>query len=120
MLKEIMSSIGPTRIVLDGLDECDESVQSELIVALTEVQRSAGDKCKLLVSSRDEPHIDRALRRKTVVSLKGETDQAIQRYIRQSVNDLRDCFQDLDAGLIDRIEQRLHSKANGTYFPHSS
>lgn len=114
LLREILSSLTTCRIVLDGIDECSVEQQKEIISTFLSLQDSAAESCKVLFSSRnDESHIKRLLSRKTVIHLKGQTDDAIALYVNQKVDELSHLFEGLDGGLLDAVRQRICSKAKG-------
>lgn len=115
MLKDILSTIKSTRIVLDGIDECSDSVQKEVLNSLSELQKHAGDNCKLLVSSRLEPQIDKAIPRRNHIALDGKTTGAIQLYIQSKVVELKDYFPSFEPILFQEIEKRLKENAKGMF-----
>lgn len=82
------------RIILDGLDECEEDQQQRIISILDRASRlpTTGTVCKVLVSSRDTPKLTRLLRRKPSISFKDEiaaVSKAIQYYIQKRLNDMK-------------------------------
>ena len=114
LLHEILSSLGTCRIILDGIDECSVEQQKEIISTFLLLQDSASESWKVLFSSRnDESHIKRLLSRKTVIRLKGQTDDAISLYIKHKVNELSHLFEDLSSELLSRVRQRVGAKAQG-------
>ena len=115
MLKEVLPNIKSTRIVLDGIDECGHSTQKDIVATLVELQKYAGDSCKILISSRDEPQINKSLPRKTHVPLEGNTAVGLRLYIQHYIAELKVLFPCLDASLFDRVEQRLQLMANGMF-----
>lgn len=115
MLKELFSFLCSTRIVLDGVDECDHSVQKELLTSLLELQKHAGEKCKILVSSRNEIHINKAMPCKTHIALDGKTNESLCLYIERNVEDLKLRFPNMELSLFQRVEQRLREKAKGMF-----
>ena len=115
MLTEILSNIKSTRIVLDGIDECDCSLQRELLGSLLDLQKHTGDSCKILMFSRHEPQINKALVKKTHVTLEGKTTEALRLYVRNSVEDLKSSFPGLEPTLFTRIEIRLEEMAKGMF-----
>ena len=117
LLREILSSLGTCRIVLDGIDECGVEQQKEIISTFLSLQTSASDSCKVLFSSRnDESHINRLLSKKTVVRLKGQTEDAINLYVKHKVDELSHSFEDLSGELLSRIRQRVCAKAQGMVY----
>jgi len=82
------------RIILDGLDECEEDQQQRIISILDRASRlpTTGTVCKVLVSSRDTPKLTRLLRRKPSISFKDEiaaVSKAIQYYIQKRLDDMK-------------------------------
>lgn len=115
ILRELISNLTTTRIILDGIDEWDLSLQEELLRSLVELQRHSGDSCKLLVSSRQEPQIDKAMQKKTEFPLEGNTAGGLQEYIHERVKELKDAFPGLEPELIHRVELRLRQMAKGMF-----
>jgi hypothetical protein len=87
LLRDVLTAVSSVRIVVDGLDECEDVVQKELLAALLDFQKVTGQPCKVLVSSRpdhtkDSKHITD---RKLTIKMRGETGKAIQAYIKNEV-----------------------------------
>ena len=121
LLREILSSLGTCRVVLDGIDECSVEQQKEIISTFLSLQDSASESCKVLFSSRnDESHIKRSLARKTVIQLKGQTDDAIILYVKHKVDELSHSFEDLSGELLSRVRQRTCAKAQGIIYKSSA
>ena len=115
MLKDVLSTVKPTRIVLDGVDECEYSVQKDVLSSLIELQKHAGEKFKILVSSRETPEIKKLMPQKMHMRLDGKTNDALHLYIQQRVKMLKENFPDYDPILFQRVEQRLREKADGMF-----
>lgn len=115
MLRDLLSNMTNTRIVLDGIDEWDLSLQQELLRSLIELQKHSGDSCKLLVSSRQEPQIKKIMPKKTEFPLEGNTAGGLQKYIHERVKELELFFPGLDRKLINRVELRLRQMAKGMF-----
>jgi len=115
ILRELLSNLRTTRIILDGIDEWDLSLQEELLRSLVELQRHSGDSCKLLVSSRQEPRINKAMPKKTEFPLEGNTAGGLQEYIHERVKELEYTFPGLEPKLIHRVELRLRQMAKGMF-----
>ena len=114
LLREVLSSLGTCRIVLDGIDECSVEQQKEIILTFFSLQDSASESCKVLFSSRNDGSlIKRLLSRQTVIRLKGQTDDAISLYVKHKVNELSHLFEDLSSELLSRVRQRVGAKAQG-------
>ena len=115
LIREILSGIRACRIVLDGIDECSIDQQKEIISTFLSLQDGASDSCKILFSCRnDESHIKRLLSRKTIIQLKGQTDDAIALYVDYKVSELSQSFEGLERELLDKIKQRVRVEAKGT------
>ena len=118
LIREIFSGLRACRVVLDGIDECSIDQQKEIVTTFLTLQESASDSCKILFSCRnDESHIKRLLLRKTIVQLKGQTDDAIALYVDYKVSELSRSFEGLERQLLDKIRQRVCSEAKGTLRP---
>lgn len=115
MLRELLSNLKITRIVLDGIDEWDVPLQEELLRGLVELQKHSGDSCKVLVSSRHEPQINKAMSKKTEFPLEGNTTGGLQQYIHKRVLGLEESFPRFERELIDRVELRLRQMARGMF-----
>ncbi|MCJ1426586.1 hypothetical protein MMC29_004489 [Sticta canariensis] len=115
MLKDVLSTVKPTRIVLDGVDECDYRVQKDVLSSLIELQKHAGENLKILVSSRETPEIKTVMPQKMHMRLDGKTNDALHLYIQQRVKLLKENFPDYDPILFQRVEQRLREKADGMF-----
>ena len=85
LLKDVLETVGSTRIVLDGIDECPKAVQREVLCTIRALQKQAGDDCKLIVSSRHEPQIDKEMSCSIPIPMDGRTSDAINKYIEYSV-----------------------------------
>lgn len=119
VIKKLLIQVLPTskvaRIVIDGIDECDHAIQQEVIRGLIEVQKSASHYCKLLVSSRDEPQIQKSLAAKTHLKLGDKTVEDLSLYIKDRIKGLQDVFPGINSALVSLAEQRLHSRAKGMF-----
>ena len=110
------------RIVLDGLDECDEDKQQRVFTVLDRMVASTASStqtiCKVLLSSQDSPKLSRLLRRKTSVSLYDESTaltSAIGVYVRQRLDQMRDDvfpIEHTDAD-VEEIAETIASNADG-------
>lgn len=119
LLRQLASGIQHIRCIIDGLDECDRGVQTEVIKLILEL-RKASDSFKAIVSSRDLPQIDRHLRPKITISLFQKTEQALRLYIRNGVQCLQDSCRCLAKSTVNRLEDHLVRKAGGEVPSNSS
>ena len=113
LIPELLGTISLTRIVIDGLDECQERDQKLILQELITLCTPSGGHCKLLFSSREGVLIARSLRDKACISLKemkSQVDSDIQKYVNRDLLELRRRF---DGSIIDKIEQRVVQKASG-------
>jgi len=115
LLKEVLPTVKVTRIVVDGIDECDSEMQKEVLRSLVKIQKTADCNCKLLVSSRQEPQIQGSLLPKNHMRLGQKTCEALSVYIRDKVTEVQAHFPDMDVELSALVKQRLTSKADGMF-----
>lgn len=114
LLAQVLSGLHLSRIVLDGIDECHETQQKEILTTFLSLQKNAPNSCKLLISSRvDEGYIKRILRQKPTVRLKEHTADAISLFVEQNVAELSEIFDSLEEDLLSRIRRELCLKAGG-------
>ena len=118
----MLSSVENVRIVIDGVDEWDHGTIKRLLtdlMRLTTISNSsgAGPSHKLLISSRDEPHINHVLLKKPFLSLSDEgiaINTAIRTYTHATISDIRDRLSDnVDASVMSALEDKLVEKSNG-------
>lgn len=114
LFSKLVSVISTVRIVIDGLDECCDKDQKLIMRELISLLTMSEGHCKMLFSSRDCPHICKALDKKPKISLtkrKANVDGDIQRYVNHALLDLRGRF---DSHIIDNAERRIIYKAKGS------
>jgi hypothetical protein len=133
MIANMLSGFDTVRIVIDGLDEFEDTEQKKILNELIPFATSdlSGATRKSLFSSRDEPHISRTLGQKPLLSLTQEhttLDIAIRLYVHQTINATRRSIgSSIDAKLLEDIEARIVQKSNGMsasekrrlYFPYA-
>lgn len=115
VLRDILSSVKTTRIVLDGIDEYDNREQQEILRCLLDLQKITGNSCKLLISSRNEPLIDKSMPHKVKFDLKGKTVESLNLYIRHKVEDLKASNPEYEPALFVRLKDRFEQKAKGMF-----
>ena len=115
LLIKLLPTSKATRIVIDGMDEISHAAQQELIKNLIEIQKSVEPCCKLFVSSRDEPQIQKSLATKNHLNLGGKTVESIGLFIKNSIKDLQELSPEIDAELVSLAEKQLHDKAKGMF-----
>ena len=113
LLGDISECISHLRLIVDGLDECDMDVQTDMIKLVLNLQRVSKVSFKVIISSRELPRIDRQLRPRITVSPYQKTDQALRIYIHYGVRRLRGNFRHLPDSLVGRLEAHLLKKAGG-------
>ena len=72
LLGELISASSLVRIVLDGLDECEEQEHKPVLDCLAILCAESKGKCTVLIASRDGGFIARKLRQKPTISLQEE------------------------------------------------
>jgi hypothetical protein len=86
LLKTVLKSVGPTYIVLDGLDEMDPVERRILLQQLIDLEDCT--ETMLLVSSRPEDDICRILETKaTAIRVDKRNSGSIQSYVNQRTQD---------------------------------
>ena len=115
LLIKVLPASKVARIVIDGIDEIGYATQQEVLKSLVEIQRSVAHSCKLLISSRDEPHIQKSLATKNHLKLTGQTVEGLNLYIKDRMRGVQDNCLEINAALIDLAEQQLRKKAKGMF-----
>lgn len=111
-------------IVLDGVDECEQSKQSRLLSLMNQVMSKSASEgntvCKVLISSRQSSVLNKSLRRKQVVSLSDEAtrlQKSIQLYASQrllsAIQRLRQL--DIEREDITELANVVATKAQGMF-----
>lgn len=115
LIPDLLATIPLTRIVVDGLDECQEKDQKVILQELLPLFTHSGLRCKILLSSREGVHLSKMLRRKPNISLtewKVDVDTDVRLFVTHNLKELREIF---DSKVIDDIEKRVVKKANGMF-----
>ncbi|KAL9116701.1 MAG: hypothetical protein Q9187_006774, partial [Circinaria calcarea] len=115
LIPALLATIPLTRIVIDGLDECQEKDQRQILQELMSLCTPSGVRCKILLSSREGVHLSRALRRKPNISLterRVDVDTDIRLFVAHNLTELRERF---DGKVVDGIEKRVVKKADGMF-----
>ena len=115
MLGQILPTAKLTRIIIDGVDEADDTTQRELLKILALIQKETHQTCKVLMSSRDEPQIRQFILPKNQMNLGERTSPSLSLYIRNQVQNVRGYFPNMEPVLLKLIEDRLRSKADGMF-----
>jgi hypothetical protein len=117
LLPDLLSTVSSTRIIIDGLDECQENDQRAILTELLSAVKHSVTPCKVFISSRAETYISRTLRKRPTISLsekreKEKVDKDIRRYVKHSLIELRASF---PSTVVDDVEKTIVQKANGEY-----
>ena len=115
LLPELVAASPFTRIVIDGLDECDPTEHLYTLEQLLSL--CAAGRCSLLISSRDEGIISRKLRSKPTISLRdghsavaADIEAFVRGRFRQAIDDWD---LEISAEAAHEIQQELIRRANG-------
>jgi NACHT domain len=115
LITDLLTAIPSARVILDGLDECQEKDQKIILKELLSLCTLPDGRCKLLVSSRDVVPISKMLSRIPRISLEKNrafVDADIRSVVSQSLIEVREKY-DSDSDSIDDIEQIIVKKADG-------
>lgn len=120
LLPNLLSTFPSVRIIVDGLDECDDKEQNLILIELLALAglKSLSTSCKVLISSQDLLTISRRLRTRSSIDLSQERvaiESAISSFVHDTISQspfLGDT-EIIDKKIIDRIEQTLLTKADG-------
>ena len=116
ILEKMITSLPSLRIVVDGLDECLQDDQDEIMQDLLRIKGSTPGACKLLLSSRKHRIVSRWLHLKPTIRLDDKTthiNSTISSFIHPRLQTLRDRF---SPAIVDHLEKLLLKKANGCSF----
>ena len=115
LLATLLSTAGPTFIVIDGFDEIDEIERARLLQCLLDLSDSC-DEAKILVSSRIEDDIHAILCDKAVqIRIDTQNAGSIQAFVSRRVQDWfqsRDFIAEARTEIMELMAP-LSSKANG-------
>lgn len=127
LLPDLLSTFTSVRIIVDGLDECDEKEQNLILVEMLALAgfKSSSTSCKVLISSQDLLTISRRLRTRSSIDLSQERvaiESAISSFVHATIaqSPLLCDPDSIDKNVIDRIEQTLLSKADGKQKHHDT
>lgn len=113
ILEKMITSLSSLRILVDGLDECLQDDQEEIIQDLLQIKGPVQGACKLLLSSRKHRSISRWLHSKPTVRLDDNCDNVnstISSFIDPRLQSLRHHF---SPTIVDSLGDGLLAKANG-------
>jgi hypothetical protein len=121
LLPELLSVVGTTRLIVDGIDEWDSKEQQVILDDILPL--ATANNVKIFISSRDMPVISRMMRRKkkkatVVLSLSEEhafIDRSIKSFIARRLDDYHSNLQDLDpsSSTLSEVHKLLVEKSNG-------
>jgi hypothetical protein len=125
LLPRLLSTFTSVRIIVDGLDECDEKEQNLILMEMLALAgfKSFSTSCKVLISSQDLLTISRRLRTRSSIDLSQERvaiESAISSFVHATIaqSPLLCDTESIDKKVIDSIEQTLLSKADGKQKHH--
>ena len=113
ILEKMIASLPTIRIVIDGLDECPQSEQEEIIEDLLRIRGRVSGACKVLFSSRKHRTISKYLQSKPTLRLDDNAENVnatIASFVQPRLQYLRTGF---DPIIVDELGSQLLSKANG-------
>ncbi|KAF2103370.1 hypothetical protein NA57DRAFT_72345 [Rhizodiscina lignyota] len=125
LLHTLISTFDNVRIIIDGLDEWDSSHAQRMVKELRLIisKKEKNTFHKLLISSRELPHLNRTFAMKPVISLSDEReaiDSAIRSFADSSVSEIfKTLKDDSNTALDDRVQHDIQSdlvrKADGMF-----
>ncbi|KAF4546252.1 uncharacterized protein LTHEOB_4249 [Lasiodiplodia theobromae] len=126
LLTDLLSGIPSSRLVIDGIDECEPEEQKFIIQEFSRLTSQGGSAhiCKVLFSSRDIPTVSRHLRTKkskaSELPLAREeiaVRAAIKSVVDKRLLDLQDDWDEIDPDpeIVKRVKHELVEKANGMF-----
>ena len=116
IFERLLISLASVRIVFDGIDECPQADQDEVMDDILRIRGSPPGSCKILFSSRRVATLSRQLQAKPALRLEDHTESVhsmIAHFVRSRLESLRERF---SANLIDELECQLLAKAKGKTF----
>ena len=126
LLKDLLQALGPTFLIIDGLDECDGVHQRQLLSDLRTFLPSnksvSQDRVaiKILICSRETKEILGNLRKVPQVFLtkeKAKVSKDIAIFAKEGLSPLRDRFK---ATIVEKVEQDVVHKADGEYLGYAN
>jgi hypothetical protein len=116
-LRDILSSMPRSRIVIDGLDECQEEDRKAILAELTKFTAMPETSCKILISTRDNAYASRSLRKMPTLCLTTECPELktdIQTYVRTTMAEIlqEERFQ---GKTIEGVEEIIVKKGQGRW-----
>ncbi|EKG09537.1 NACHT domain protein [Macrophomina phaseolina MS6] len=121
LLPHVLSTLPSGRIIVDGLDECDNEQQRFILKDMWAIAQNAGPDWKILISSREIPSITQQLSNlslKSKVSLseeKNSINSAISAFIDQKLKNLPQDTPNVQQRA-ELLKQKLKRKSHGMYY----
>ena len=114
VLENLIASSKPIRLVVDGLDECSEIDQEELVKDLLRIGEISRAECKILFSSRANLCLNKLLNSRSsnfrVHDYSENINSDITAFVHEPLKRLR---QTCEPGLIDELEGLILRRAHG-------
>jgi hypothetical protein len=126
LLQTLLSVVSSTRIIIDGVDELEDSCRNQVLNDVLNLATAPNSKttCKVLVSSRDISSISKIMSKYPTLNLNEERrslDTSIALFVHYGLSGIRSRVgqtHDADKRIYREIEQSLIDKAGGK--SHSS
>ncbi|KAF2231650.1 hypothetical protein EV356DRAFT_535325 [Viridothelium virens] len=125
VLRKLLSTLDNVRIVIDGIDEWDARHAKKILIEFQSMVSSSsqGSPHRLLISSRELPHLTRAFTKFPVISLSAERDyidSAIRIFVQSGISEVFETLQNesdcvIEHSVRNQIETSLVQKANGMF-----
>ena len=115
ILEKLIGSLSSVRILIDGLDECAQDDQEEILDDLLRIRGPMSGMCKVLFSSRKVPSVTKALQSRPVLALddySANIDETISIFVHSRLTALR---RDFSHNLIEDLGKQILAKANSQY-----
>ena len=114
-LRDILSSMPRSRIIIDGLDECQEADRKAILVELTKLTIMPKTSCKLLVTARDNNYVSRSLKKMPTLCLATECPELgsdVRTYVKKTMVEIlqEERFQ---GKCVDGIEEIIMNNSQG-------
>lgn len=116
IIEKMIASLQNIRIVVDGLDECPQDEQDEVIEDLLRIRGPVPGACKVLLSSRKHRNISKLLQSQPTFRLDDNAENinaTIASFVQPRLQYLRQAF---SSEIIDELGRQLLAKANGCSF----
>ena len=121
LLPDLVAASPLTRIVIDGLDECDPTEHLYTLEQLLSLCAAPSGHCSLLISSRDAGIISRKLRSKPTISLRDMHSAVaadIEAFVRGRFQRAIDDWDlEISTETAHEIQQELIHRSNGQRTP---